>query len=131
MASWGPQIAHLSNRYFLTGKYERDSTASAGSLSGPNPFGNSKISGRNLAILDVLTGVAVELGLPTAKAALVWVTPPVAMVIPVSRSQGAGQDQEYVAAPSIAVSRLPTSSQVQAREPSGPTNVVRLSRGSG
>lgn len=58
---------------FLTGKYRRDATGGGGRLSGPNPFGDSKFSDRNWAILDVLTTVAAELDRPMAQVALAWV----------------------------------------------------------
>jgi aryl-alcohol dehydrogenase-like predicted oxidoreductase len=57
---------------FLTGKYKRGSTGNTGRLSGANPFGDSKFTGRNWDILDALTSVAQELGCSAAQAALAW-----------------------------------------------------------
>ena len=57
---------------FLTGKYERDDTADTGRLSGANPFGDSKFTGRNWKILDTLRDVAAELDCDPAQAALAW-----------------------------------------------------------
>lgn len=57
---------------FLSGKYARTDTSGAGRLSGPNPFGNSKFTDRNWAILDVLRAVATELDRPLAETALAW-----------------------------------------------------------
>lgn len=57
---------------FLSGKYRRDDTADTGRLSGANPFGDSKFSDRNWAILDVLRDVAAELDRPMAQVALAW-----------------------------------------------------------
>jgi aryl-alcohol dehydrogenase-like predicted oxidoreductase len=57
---------------FLTGKYKRDDTADSGRLSGANPFGDSKFTDRNWAILDTLREVADELGCEPAQAALAW-----------------------------------------------------------
>ncbi len=57
---------------FLTGKYTRDATAGTGRLSGANPFGNSKFSDRNWAILDVLRAVAAEHGRSPGQIALAW-----------------------------------------------------------
>lgn len=57
---------------FLTGKYDRDDTADTGRLSGANPFGDSKFTDRNWAILDPLREVASELGCEPAQAALAW-----------------------------------------------------------
>ena len=68
---------------FLTGKYDRADTGGAGRLSGANPFGDSKFSGRNWAILDALRAVADEHGRPPAQVALAWALarPGVASVI--------------------------------------------------
>ncbi|MCW1920748.1 aldo/keto reductase [Rhodobacter sp. KR11] len=55
---------------FLTGKYE---AGSDGRLSGPNPFGASKFTPRNQAILAVLRAVAEEQERPPAQVALAWV----------------------------------------------------------
>jgi aryl-alcohol dehydrogenase-like predicted oxidoreductase len=57
---------------FLSGKYQRGNTAGAGRLSGANPFGDSKFSDRNWAILDVLKAVSAELDRPMAQVALAW-----------------------------------------------------------
>jgi aryl-alcohol dehydrogenase-like predicted oxidoreductase len=58
---------------FLTGKYRRDDKGNSGRLSGPNPFGNTKFSDRNFAILDTLLEVAAQVGRPPAQIALAWV----------------------------------------------------------
>lgn len=58
---------------FLTGKYKREDTSNSGRLSGANPFGDSKFSDHNWAILDVLRTVAAELDKPLAQVALAWV----------------------------------------------------------
>ena len=58
---------------FLTGKYRREDTSGSGRLSGANPFGNSKFTGRNWDVLEVLKSVAAELGCPAAQVALAWV----------------------------------------------------------
>ena len=57
---------------FLTGKYKRDDTSGTGRLSGTNPFGDSKFTDRNWAILDTLREVAGELDCEPAQAALAW-----------------------------------------------------------
>ena len=57
---------------FLSGKYSRETIAGRGRLSGPNPFGNSKFTDRNWAILDALNAVAAELDRPMAQVALAW-----------------------------------------------------------
>ena len=60
---------------FLTGKYRRDDQEGSGEnrLSGANPFGDTKFNDRNWGVLDVLRGVAAELGRPPAQVALAWV----------------------------------------------------------
>jgi aryl-alcohol dehydrogenase-like predicted oxidoreductase len=58
---------------FLSGKYDRADTSRSGRLSGPNPFGNSKFTDQNWAILDVLRDVAAELDRSMAETALAWV----------------------------------------------------------
>ena len=57
---------------FLSGKYRRENTAETGRLSGANPFGDSKFSDRNWAILDVLKVVSAERDRPMAQVALAW-----------------------------------------------------------
>ena len=77
---------------FLTGKYDRAAveargdvgaalpdaggdarTDEEGRLSGANPFGSSKFTERNWAVLDVLGGVAREQDRTCAQVALAWV----------------------------------------------------------
>lgn len=62
---------------FLSGKYERgDGDKKAGGegrLSGSNPFGDSKFTDRNWAILDELRTVASEMDRPVAQLALAWI----------------------------------------------------------
>lgn len=57
---------------FLSGKYRRENTADTGRLSGANPFGNSKFTDRNWAILDVVKAIAAEVERPAAEVALAW-----------------------------------------------------------
>lgn len=57
---------------FLSGKYRREDTSGTGRLSGANPFGDSKFSDRNWAILDTVQAVADELGREPAEVALAW-----------------------------------------------------------
>jgi len=58
---------------FLSGKYNKADTSGSGRLSGPNPFGNSKFTEQNWAILEVLRSVATEVERSTAETALAWV----------------------------------------------------------
>lgn len=57
---------------FLSGKYRREDTSGTGRLSGANPFGDSKFSDRNWAILDTLKAIADELDREPAEVALAW-----------------------------------------------------------
>lgn len=79
MVPWSPLAGG-----FLTGKYRRENTAATaggsatpdvgdGRLSGGNPFGDTKFTERNWAILDVVRAVAEELGTSPARVALAWV----------------------------------------------------------
>lgn len=56
-----------------TGRSEGDGDASAdGRLSGSNPFGDSKFTARNWAVLDVVRTVAKDLDRTPAEVALAW-----------------------------------------------------------
>jgi len=57
---------------FLSGKYKKSDTSGSGRLSGPNPFGNSKFTEQNWAILDELREVAADIDRPMAETALAW-----------------------------------------------------------
>jgi aryl-alcohol dehydrogenase-like predicted oxidoreductase len=59
---------------FLAGKYERagGSANGEGRLGGANPFGQTKFTDRNWAILDALKKVAAEVGRSPAEVALAW-----------------------------------------------------------
>jgi aryl-alcohol dehydrogenase-like predicted oxidoreductase len=58
---------------FLTGKYRREDATREGRLGGANPFGDSKFTDANWAVLDALRAVAEEMGRPPAQVALAWV----------------------------------------------------------
>ncbi|MBE7219398.1 MAG: aldo/keto reductase [Caulobacteraceae bacterium] len=96
LVPWSPLAAGL-----LTGKYGRDMIAKAGPagslpdkagesgagsdgrLMGDNPFGGMLFTARNFDVVDVLRGVAAEVGRPMAQVALAWVAgrPGVASVL--------------------------------------------------
>lgn len=57
---------------FLSGKYRREDSSRSGRLGGANPFGDSKFTEANWALLDVLRQVADEVGRPPAQVALAW-----------------------------------------------------------
>ncbi|MEF2279364.1 aldo/keto reductase [Deinococcus sp. YIM 134068] len=74
LTPWSPLAAG-----FLTGKYTREAGGTGGSaqgegrLNGPNPFGDTKFTGRNWHTLEVLKTVAEGVGRPPAQVALAWV----------------------------------------------------------
>ncbi|MFY0408819.1 aldo/keto reductase [Solicola sp. PLA-1-18] len=59
---------------FLAGKYSRDGAGASGQgrLAGSNPFGDSKFTDANWAVLDVLREVAGEVDRPLSQVALAW-----------------------------------------------------------
>ncbi len=73
---------------FLTGKYRREDATREGRLGGANPFGDSKFTDANWAVLDALRAVAEEMGRPPAQVALAWVVarPGVASMLVGARS---------------------------------------------
>ncbi|WP_407571498.1 aldo/keto reductase [Deinococcus altitudinis] len=66
---WSPLAAG-----FLADKYTRTAagTSGQGRLNGPNPFGDTKFTERNWAILTALRAVAEQVGRPPAQVALAW-----------------------------------------------------------
>ncbi len=68
---WSPLAAG-----FLAGRYKREGEGTKGTgegrLGGPNPFGDMKFTERNWRVLEVLRGVASEVGRPMAQVALAW-----------------------------------------------------------
>ncbi len=83
---------------FLTGKYTRDDKPASGRLSGANPFGDSKFSDRNWAILDVVRTVAAEQERTPAQVALAWAqTRPGVAAVLVGASSVAQLDANLVA----------------------------------
>lgn len=66
---WSPLAAG-----FLAGKYQRQEKGASGEgrLSGSNPFGDTKFTEQNWAVLDTLRAVAAELDRPLAQVALAW-----------------------------------------------------------
>ena len=83
---------------FLAGKYARGDTGGKGRLSGANPFGDTKFSERNFAVLDVLREVAGEAGCSPAQAAIAWVLSRPGVGAPVLGASRAGQLDDTVAA---------------------------------
>ena len=90
---------------FLTGKYARDNTGNTGRLSGANPFGNSKFSDRNWAILDVLKSVAQELDRPASQVALAWTMARPGVTATLIGASTLAQLASNIAATEISISR--------------------------
>lgn len=89
---------------FLTGKYRRDDTGGTGRLSGANPFGDSKFSPRNWAILDTLRAVAAELDRTPAQVALAWAMARPGVASTLIGARTAAQLESNLAAAGIALS---------------------------
>ncbi len=85
---WSPLAAG-----FLAGTYERDGAGGSGQgrLSGPNPFGNQKFTGRNWRVLEAIRTVAAEVDRPLAQVALAWVPAQPGVTSPIL---GASRDEQ-------------------------------------
>lgn len=57
----------------LAGKYGPGDTDGKGRLGGDSPFGDSKFTDGNFAIVDVLREVAGDAGCTPAQAAIAWI----------------------------------------------------------
>jgi aryl-alcohol dehydrogenase-like predicted oxidoreductase len=86
---------------FLTGKYKREDISKSGRLSGTNPFGNSKFTDRNWAILDTLRAVAQEVERSMAETALAWTMRQPAVASTLIGASSVTQIQSNIAAASI------------------------------
>ncbi|MDO7874960.1 aldo/keto reductase [Hymenobacter sp. ASUV-10] len=94
---------------FLSGKYQRadqgtQPASGEGRLSGANPFGNTKFTPRNWAILDALREVAGQLGRPPAQVALAWALAQPGISAPIIGASRAAQVADNIATLTIAFS---------------------------
>ena len=89
---------------FLTGKYERGNIGTAGRLTGPNPFGNSKFADRNWDILDALKTVARQCERPVAQIALAWASARPGITSTIIGASSVSQLESNVAAAEIHLS---------------------------
>lgn len=103
---------------FLSGKYRRDQAAvpSDGRLAGDNPFGDTKFTDANWAVLDVVRQIATELGRTPAEIALAWLLqrPGVDTVLVGARTADhleAGRGALNLVLPAEATQRLDDASQ--------------------
>ena len=83
---------------FLAGKYARGETDGKGRLSGDNPFGDTKFTDRNWAMLDTLREVAKGVGCTAAQAAIAWVLSKPGVTAPVLGASRPEQLDETIAA---------------------------------
>ena len=90
---------------FLSGKYCQGDTGNSGRLNGPDPFGNSKFTEQNWAILDVLRSVADGLGRPVAETTLAWVMARPGVASTLIGASKLSQLESNIAATSISLSR--------------------------
>ena len=114
---WSPLAAG-----FLTGKYERQETGASGEgrLSGPNPFGDSKFTEQNWAVLDALRTVAAELDRPPAQVALAWAAQQPGITSPIIGVSKVAQLEDNLAALDVMFTpqQLAALDKVSALEPS-------------
>lgn len=94
---------------FLSGKYQRagqgnQPASGEGRLSGANPFGNTKFTARNWAILDALREVAGQLGRPPAQVALAWALAQPGISAPIIGASRVAQVADNIAALTISFS---------------------------
>lgn len=92
LTPWSPLAAG-----FLTGKYTREERGE-GRLSGPNPFGDSKFTDANWAVLDTLRSVAAEVGRPPAQVALAWLSGQPGVTAPIVGASRPEQLGDHLAA---------------------------------
>ncbi|WP_233280504.1 aldo/keto reductase [Devosia rhizoryzae] len=102
---------------FLSGKYNRADTGGSGRLSGPNPFGNSKFTDQNWAILEVLREVAAELDRSMAETALAWVMARPGVASTLIGASKVAQLQSNIAATEIRFSQSQTQRLNEASAP--------------
>ena len=104
---------------FLTGKYRRGATGDTGRLSGANPFGDSKFTDRNWAILDMVRTIAAELDRPPAQVALAWTLarPGVATTLVGARTLAQLEDNIAAAAIRMTADQLQRLDQASAPAP--------------
>ena len=108
---------------FLTGKYGRDDKREGDErLNGGNPFGASKFTDRNWAILDALRDVAAQLERPLAQVALAWAAAQPGITAPIVGASRVEQLADNLAALTITFSpeQLQRLAAASAPEPAFP-----------
>lgn len=104
---------------FLAGKYARENPQAdgAGRLAGSNPFGNTKFTDQNWAILEVLRTVAQEQNRPLAQVALAWVAAQPGVSAPVIGARRPAQLHDNLAALEIRFTPAQLEQLTQASAP--------------
>lgn len=116
---WSPLAAgFLANKYTRT----RAGVQGEGRLSGPNPFGDSKFTARNWAILDTLNSVAAEVDRPAAQVALAWLAAQSGVDSILVGASRVSQLQENLASRELTLSRdqMRMLNQISALDPNFP-----------
>ncbi len=120
---WSPLAAGS-----LAGKYGREDAGASGEgrLSGPNPFGNTKFTDQNWAVLDVLKAVAAELDRPAAQVALAWASAQPGVTSLILGASKLEQLQGNLASLDIRFTpeQLQTLGGVSALQPSTPSSIL-------
>jgi aryl-alcohol dehydrogenase-like predicted oxidoreductase len=119
VTAWSPLAGGM-----LSGKYSRDAAERArqpGRLTTTN-WGNMFLSDRNLAIAEVVRGVAARLGFSPAQVAIRWLMQRPGNVIPIIGARSAAQLTELLTAGNIvldaaALTELETATRVEAGYP--------------
>ena len=120
---WSPLAAG-----FLAGKYERQDAGASGEgrLSGPNPFGDTKFTDQNWAVLGALTAVAAEVDRPPAQVALAWVSAQPGVTAPILGASKVAQLQDNLASLEVrfTAEQLQALDKVSALYPSTPSSIL-------
>ena len=120
---WSPLAAG-----FLTGKYQRqaEGVRGGGRLDGPNPFGNSKFTEQNWAVLDALRSVAGELDRPLAQVALAWASQQPDITAPIIGASKVTQLEDNVASLEVELTahHLERLDRASALSPSTPSSLL-------
>lgn len=120
---WSPLAAG-----FLAGKYQRQKKGASGEgrLSGSNPFGDTKFTDQNWAVLDALKVVAAELDRPPAQVALAWASDRPGVTAPILGASKVAQLHDNLASLEVRFTpeQLQALDKVSALYPSTPSSIL-------
>lgn len=123
LTPWSPLAAG-----FLTGKYRRENTKANAQnrLAGSNPFGDSKFTDHNWAVLAALEATAAELERPLAQVALAWVSAQPGVTSPILGVSGLEQLRDNLASLEVGLTpeHLQALGSVGALSPSTPSSIL-------